>query len=191
ACRVEGKAPKAHGAAERRGGFARTHADVQGVEPRGTRCRSGTGRSHRRSVSTGARQLLRGARIPRLGGGAARFPSGILTPSNAPQPLRCTRGSLPPIPNVPSAQAVESARSLFGSARAHHRTRVRPNSNEVHMKTFITRTAAIAVLSAGALLAQGPMDHSISSGATSTSTGTLDVTTIVAHEVTFLTHLLT
>jgi hypothetical protein len=83
-------------------------------------------------------------------------------------------------------QGVSSAARVHITAPAYDQT-----PNEVHMRTFITRTAAIAVLSAGALLAQGPMDHSFGSGTTSTSTGTLDVTTIVAHEVTFLTHLLT
>jgi hypothetical protein len=63
------------------------------------------------------------------------------------------------------------------------------------MKNFITRTAAIAVLSAGALLAQGPMrvnghgpGGDFGSGST---TNTPDVATIVAREVSFLTSLLT
>lgn len=62
------------------------------------------------------------------------------------------------------------------------------------MKTFITRAAAIAVLTAGAILAQGSAEHGFSDGngnRGSGSSSTPDVATIVAHEVTLLTHLLT
>src|SRR5258707_2670221 len=60
------------------------------------------------------------------------------------------------------------------------------------MKKFITRTAAVAVLSTGALLAQGPLHHDLGGpGGGSGSTNPPDVATIVAHEVSFLTTLLT
>jgi hypothetical protein len=64
------------------------------------------------------------------------------------------------------------------------------------MKKFITRTAAIAVLSAGAILAQGPMGSfndrgGPGLGSGSTTSNPPDVATIVAHEVSFLTSLLT
>jgi Spy/CpxP family protein refolding chaperone len=61
------------------------------------------------------------------------------------------------------------------------------------MKDFITKAAAIAVLSAGAILAQGPLhpnNHGNDNGAGSTSNPP-DVATVVAHEVSFLTSLLT
>jgi hypothetical protein len=68
------------------------------------------------------------------------------------------------------------------------------------MKKLITKVAAIAVLSAGAILAQSPLQHGFAfglgngngngNGNGSTSTNTPDIATIVAHEVTFLTHLL-
>jgi Spy/CpxP family protein refolding chaperone len=60
------------------------------------------------------------------------------------------------------------------------------------MKQFLTRTAALAVLSAGAILAQGPLHHE--GGGPGGNAGTNnppDVATIVAREVNFLTHLLT
>jgi hypothetical protein len=60
------------------------------------------------------------------------------------------------------------------------------------MKNFITRTAAIAVLSAGAILAQGPMHpEGFGRDGGSTATNPPDVATVVAHEVSFLTSLLT
>jgi len=66
------------------------------------------------------------------------------------------------------------------------------------MKNFITRTAAFAVLSAGAVLAQAPMranGHGPGGGPGGdrggTTTNTTDVATIVAREVSFLTSLLT
>jgi Spy/CpxP family protein refolding chaperone len=65
------------------------------------------------------------------------------------------------------------------------------------MKNFITKAAAIAVLSAGAILAQGqhaqPFNHGGGPGPGdgSNSTNQPDVATVVAHEVSFLTNLLT
>jgi hypothetical protein len=66
------------------------------------------------------------------------------------------------------------------------------------MKKFITGTAAIVVLSAGAMLGQGPMQMhpngfggDSGAGFGSTTTNPPDVATIVAHEVSFLTSLLT
>jgi len=59
---------------------------------------------------------------------------------------------------------------------------------------FITSTAAITVLAAGAILAQGPINHEFGGGGTPpgpTSANPPDVATIVAREVTFLTKLLT
>jgi Spy/CpxP family protein refolding chaperone len=58
------------------------------------------------------------------------------------------------------------------------------------MKKFMTRTAAIAVLTAGAIMAQGPM-HNEFGGGGGTPANPPDVATIVAHEVSFLTTLLT
>src|SRR5215475_14498878 len=76
------------------------------------------------------------------------------------------------------------------------------------MKKLITKVAAIAVLSAGAMLAQSPLQHGFGfgvglsnrngngnedgngNGNGNGSTGTPSIATIVAHEVTFLTHLL-
>ena len=57
------------------------------------------------------------------------------------------------------------------------------------MKKLMTKTAAIAVLSAGAILAQGPMHHEMGGGGGSANPP--DVATIVAHQVSFLTTLLT
>ena len=65
------------------------------------------------------------------------------------------------------------------------------------MQKFITRTAAVVVLSAGAMLGQGPMQMHPNgfggggSGSGSTATNPPDMATIVAHEVSFLTSLLT
>jgi hypothetical protein len=59
------------------------------------------------------------------------------------------------------------------------------------MKKFLTRTAALAVLSAGAILAQGPMHNEFGGGGGTSTTNPPDVATIVAHEVSFLTTLLT
>jgi Spy/CpxP family protein refolding chaperone len=59
------------------------------------------------------------------------------------------------------------------------------------MKKFITRTAAIAVLSAGVMLAQGPRHDIGGAGGPGGPTNPPDVTTIVSHEVSFLTTLLT
>jgi Spy/CpxP family protein refolding chaperone len=62
------------------------------------------------------------------------------------------------------------------------------------MKNLITKATAIAVLCAGAILAQGPHAQPFNHGggdSGSTSTNPPDVATIVAHEVSFLTSLLT
>jgi hypothetical protein len=65
----------------------------------------------------------------------------------------------------------------------------------ISMKRFITRTAAIAALSVSTVLAQGmlhsnEMHNGMGAGSGST-TNPPDVATIVAHEVSFLTNLLT
>ena len=57
------------------------------------------------------------------------------------------------------------------------------------MKKFLTQAAAIAVLTTGAILAQGPLDPQFAAG--STSANPPDVATIVSHQVAFLTKLLT
>ena len=63
------------------------------------------------------------------------------------------------------------------------------------MKNFLTKAAAIAVLSAGAVLAQGQMHpmggHGGGNGTGTTTTNPPDVATIVAREVSFLSSLLT
>jgi hypothetical protein len=63
------------------------------------------------------------------------------------------------------------------------------------MKNFITRTAAIAVLASGAILAQGPLNHGRGSGpgdqGNNANANPPDVATVVAREVSFLTSLLT
>jgi len=60
------------------------------------------------------------------------------------------------------------------------------------MKKFLTHAAAIAVLSTGAILAQGRPDFGFDAGGGgSTSTNPPDVATIVSREVAFLTKLLT
>src|SRR4051812_28098048 len=63
------------------------------------------------------------------------------------------------------------------------------------MKNYITKAATIAVLSAGAILAQGPHEqpfhHGGGPGSGSNATNPPDVATVVAREVSFLTSLLT
>ena len=60
------------------------------------------------------------------------------------------------------------------------------------MKKLITQAAAIAVLSTGAILAQGPLDQGFGfGGAPPTNANPPDVATVVAREVAFLTKLLT
>jgi hypothetical protein len=59
------------------------------------------------------------------------------------------------------------------------------------MKTLMTKAAAVAILSATAMLAQGPLRLGRGGDDSNSSGGTPDVATIVAREVNFLTHFLT
>src|SRR5947207_111598 len=89
----------------------------------------------------------------------------------------------PPCQNSLSLRARAFGKTLaLGGARAKTQARY-------SMKKLMTKTAAIAVLSAGAILAQGPMHHEMGGGGGSANPP--DVATIVAHQVSFLTTLLT